>query len=1113
MTSAGASGMPLLLELRDLLDALAIAGATVRADDGRLRCSAPRGALTHELVMRLRDRRAELLAHLARPDEEEAPLAPAQEALWRQHHLRPGDSAYNIPLELALDGPLSPEALRAALRTVAVAQPALRTVYAVVSGRPRQRVLPPSPVPLRLVDLSCLPPELAASAVGRLAAAEAVRPFDLASSPPWRATLVRLGPATHRLLLTRHHVAADGWSFGILATALATAVRSHGEGAPSRVASPAWRFADHARVQQGAAESGQWSDGAREIAGSLGRDLTIACVPDGRPRPGSAVGTVTVTADHRRTAAVQAIARSAGTTTFAVWAAAFGIALGQASDQESVVVGTPVSGRAHPAAEPLVGCFAGLLPLPLVGGRRSSLRDAVRQAHASTARLLRHQDIPFEAVADAARAAGRPIGGANGIRAVLTFQNTPSAAFELPGVAVRTLDPTSLAAKFPLAVTITPVNGPDGPAASLVAEYATDLLGTAVVEELLQTMFDALDAMQATPDQPFDAVTEGRSAVQLVPLEPPRAGETLADRFRDVVASRPDAVAISDRDGQVTYRELYRRARAVAARLAGAGAAPGTLVAVQGGHGAPLVAAVVGVAMAGAVCVPLDPEDPPGRVEQVITDAGVDVVLTDRESARALEWFEGPAVRMDEPGGSAPPGPVRPMWRTSADELAYVIHTSGSTGAPKGVMVPQVNVLQLLRAATAICDVGAGDVWSMNHSLAFDFSVWELWGALLTGARLVPVARAVARDPARLRRTLAVHSVTVHSATPTALSMLSDGAPDEWWRRTALRLVVLGGERCLPSDFAAWLTGTRAGPALLNMYGITETTVHVTHRFLSSADAASGASPIGRPLPGVDAAVDMRSGELLVGGWGTARGYLHRPGWTADRFRPGGAVPGARRYRTGDRVRAAVDGLHYLGRTDQQVKIRGHRVEPDEVAAVMSGHPDLAGAAAVVRDRAGTAELLGCLVPAAGRTCPSPREMRRFLAERLPAHMIPAGFAKVERLPVTRNGKLNREALPRTADVAEVTDPPTTPTERRLAALWCEILDVPEIGRHDDFFSLGGDSLQATRLHARVEPTFGVELPLGGLYKAFDVATIAAAIDAAATAVPGTPARVRTAQR
>lgn len=1094
-------------ELRDLLDALVLAGVDAKPEGDRLRLSAPRGALTADLVTRLRSGKDSLVRHLSGPSGD-APLAPAQEALWRQHHLRPDDSAYTIPVHLDLDGPLSVECLRAALSTVASRQAVLRTVYPVRHGRPRQRVLPRAPVAVRLVDLAGLPAATVEAVIGDLESADARRVFDLAAAPPLRATIVRLAPERHRLLLTRHHIAGDGWSFGVLAAELTTAYAAHLGGVASATEPPAWRFTDHAALQRSPGEVDRWAHGAREIVENLPVGPGIAAIPDGRPRSDRAVGRVLSPVQPRRVAAVHRVAQDVGTTPFAVWAAAFGVAVGRSSDQDSVLVGTPVAGRTHPAAEQLVGCFAGLLPLCLSCGRDESLRDTVRAAHASTARILRLQDVPMEAVVDAARTTGRPLAGTNAIRAVLTFQNTPPARAALAGIALRTLDPTPLAPKFPLAVTVTPGDGTSPTV--ITAEYATDLLGPTLVEEVVRAMLEVVDAMAVDLDEvrarhgpPADP------ALPVTPLDGPVAGEDLAVRFAAVAAARPDAVAVSDSGLQLSYGAVLRRARQLAGQLRGAGTGPEQVVAVLGEPGPLLVAALVGVAVSGAAWLPLDPEDPPARTEELIVSGGARVVLTDGAGEDQVAWFDGPVLRFDVLDRARSGPPARTAHASSGDHAAYVVHTSGSTGTPKGVVVTHAGVLQLVRAATPICGLTPDDVWSMTHSIAFDFSVWEMWGALLSGARLVPVPRAVARDPGRLRATLRGQQVSVHSATPTALSML--GAPDAAAGAAlhALRLVVLGGERCVPAEFAGWLDRGDPAPRLLNMYGITETTVHVTHRYLTGADLAGSVSPIGSPLPGVDAVIDGATGELLVGGWGVARGYLGSPAATADRFRPAGCGgPGSRRYRSGDRVRRGVDGLDYLGRTDHQVTIRGHRVEPDEVAAVMSRHPDLAAAAVRVRrHEAGDVDLLGCIVPAAGRARPDPREMRRYLAERLPAHLVPAAFATLDRLPLTRNGKLDRAALPTRADAVDVTDPPSTPTEVRLAGLWCEVLRIPQVGRHDDFFAAGGDSLQATRLHARVQAAFDIELPLGGMYSAFDLASIAEIVDGVRNGTPRASAR------
>ena len=549
---------------------------------------------------------------------------------------------------------------------------------------------------------------------------------------------------------------------------------------------------------------------------------------------------------------------------------------------------------------------------------------------------------------------------------------------------------------------------------------------------------------------------------------------------------------------------MLRRAERVAGALRAAGVGPEDRVAVCVDHSTDLVVSILGATLSGGAYLPLDPEDPPVRHESVICDASASALVTTTRLASSFAWYECPVIRIDDPPTDPPERATSPA--ASPDQLAYVIYTSGTSGRPKGVMVTHRNVLSVLSAARQVLPLSPDDVWTLLHSSAFDFSVWEMWGALLQGARLEVVPRQRARRVDELGAAVAQHGVTVLSITPSAFSTLlqSGGLPSG---PNPLRVVVLGGERCEPSVVRAWFEArpSAARPALVNMYGITETTVHVTYRELTEADTGSPVSPIGGGLPGVSVRVldpfgapvpPGAVGEIHVGGVGLSRGYLDRPALTAERFVPDGLGPcGARLYASGDLARGLTGGdLGYLGRLDGQVKMRGYRVEPGEVESVLLGHPLVAGAAVVARTQDARTVLVAHVVPA-GAAPPEAGALRQYLAERLPAYLVPAGYVFLDRLPTTRNGKVDRDALAHGVPRSHPPVPPRTDTERRLVALWCDLLATHDVGIHDNLFDLGGDSLLVSRLHARLPETFGVRPTMRQLYDALDITSLAALLD------------------
>jgi nonribosomal peptide synthetase protein BlmVII len=1091
----------------DFLAELDRRGVRLQPDGDQIRCSAPPGILTPDLVRMIRQQKAGLLRSLRerdliRPADQAgaAPLSFAQEEMWLLHQLDPASSAYHIPLALGLRGLLSPPVLAQACTEIVRRHQVLRTTYQVRHGRPYQFIAGPSPLPLPIVDLTGLRArEAAAAAVTRAAA---LYPFDLAAGPVIRLALVRFGPADHLLLLTRHHIASDGWSFSVLASELDELYAAFAAGQPGRLPRLAIQYADFARWQRKAASDHRY----RSRIERRRRDLDgISPVP-GRYQPGAAQNTGPAqTLRHwcpaELTERLHALARVAGTTVFTVLLAGFGLALASCEGRREVIVGTPASGRIHADLAPLIGSFAAMLPVRLGFSVEVPFEQAVAAVSDVVARALDDQDLPLGQLAAAARP-GSGLGLQSALFSVaFVWQNVPPARLSLPGITARAEDPVQVAAKFPLTVTIAPERG----GLSILAEF-TAQTGAGAVGELLDRFRAVLDAgtsgnILSCGELLRRATSAG--AAQAGHAAAPAA--TLGAWFQLVAAGCPDAIAISEAGFQVSYGELRRRSARLAAALRAAGVGPESWVGLCAEPSPDLVVAMLAICLAGGAYVPLDPADPPLRHETIIRDAGVRVVVTAAALADAFAWHDGPVLAatagehlLSRPGptGRAPvPG-----------NLAYVIYTSGSTGSPKGVMVSHASVTALFAAADKVFGFTPADVWSLAHSSAFDFSVWEIWGALLHGARLVMLPAGAALEPAALWQMLAREQVTMLSLTPTAFQSLLGACPAAGG---ALRTVVLGGEACEPHRFSTWLR--RPGgqsPQLVNMYGITETTVHVTHRLLTPSDLEpSGAvSPIGEPLdgvwvqvagPGGVPAAPGGQGELVVGGAGVARGYLGQPGRTAERFRPDdiGGPAGSRVYLSGDVVRRDSSGqLDYLGRADEQVQLRGYRVELGEITAALTGHPAVAAAAAVVR-RDGNRNYLAAYVVPAAAVPPSATELRGFLAGRLPGFMIPGVFVVLDKLPLTRNGKLDRAALPAPPPGGTAGSPPRTATERILAELWRELLGVPSVGIHDDFFALGGDSLLVALLHARLPDAFGVELPMRKVYAALDIASLADAID------------------
>ncbi|MFJ2194282.1 amino acid adenylation domain-containing protein, partial [Kitasatospora sp. NPDC087861] len=691
---------------------------------------------------------------------------------------------------------------------------------------------------------------------------------------------------------------------------------------------------------------------------------------------------------------------------------------------------------------------------------------------------------------------------------MFAWQNGSRAAFDLPGLRVATEPLGTRTAKFDLFFNLAESERPDGRGAWGVVEYATELFDRATVEAIAERFVRVLRQVVADPRQPVGAVrlldeVEQR-ALTAAPAPAPEPYDTLVSRFERQVAATPDAVAVTCEDVSLTYRELDVRANRLARLLVERGAGPERLVALSLPRTEELVVAVLGVLKSGAGYLPVDPAYPADRIAHMIEDARPVLTVTPEVIAESARYApENPGV------------PVRPA------DIAYVIYTSGSTGRPKGVLIPHHNAVRLMDSTEHWFGFGPDDVWTLFHSYAFDFSVWELWGPLLYGGRLVVVPYETSRTPDRFLRLLADEGVTVLNQTPSAFYQLmaADREQPDTGARLALRHVIFGGEALELVRLADWYARhADDAPRLVNMYGITETTVHVTHTALDERTAATASgSVIGVPIPDLAVYVlDDRLlpvpegvvGELYVVGAGLARGYLGRPGLTAGRFVANPFGPG-RMYRTGDTGRRLSDGrLEYAGRADEQVKIRGFRIEPGEVEAAMVAHPSVAQGAVVAREaHDGGKQLVGYIVPVtdtAGGSADSigdvditvnagldPAELRRFMATRIPEFMVPAAFVVLEALPLTPNGKLDRKALPEPEFTTGAYRAPRTAWEEVLCGVYAEVLGLGRVGVDDDFFAVGGDSIRTIQVVARAR-VFGVRITPRQVFDCRTVAELAA---------------------
>ncbi|MFJ2852383.1 amino acid adenylation domain-containing protein [Streptomyces rubiginosohelvolus] len=1036
------------------------------------------------------------------------PLSPAQARLWFLSRLQPGTS-YHLPFVLTLTGEVDLDALTAAVGDLAARHAVLRTVFPEADGEPTQHILETAaPVRLRTVRSR----EAAEELLGSLSA----EPFDFATEPPFRATVLTEPDRTTVLLLI-HHIAADEWSVEPLLTDLSAAYRARLTGCAPDLPPLTAHYTDYAHWQRTLLDGGHLRHQADFWRRTLHGAPVFLDLPTDRPRPETHSGRggfVPFTLPDEVVSGLRSLAVDAGVTPFMVTQAALCSLLAGLGAGDDIPLGVPTAGRGERSTEDLIGFFVNTLVLRTDLSGDPTFRELLGRVRAVDLDAFDHAELPFERVVEEVnpeRGAANPL-----FQVMLTYQNRTPAPFTAPGVdeAAFTLRETDTA-KFDLIVGFTD-HLTDGSIGGAI-NYSADLFDAATARTLADRLVTVLSRAVARPDTPIGSLgvlVAGEEDTLLRGWNPTgghHGTPSALDRFARAAADHPDARALTHEGGTLTYAELDSRTNALARLLLSYGVGPEDRVALLLPRSATLVEAVLAVAKTGAAYVPVDPAHPQDRIGWTLQDAAPALVLTDTATVgRTPAACTAPVLVLDEPTTTdsrqrQQDGPVTDAERPTPlrqDNAAYLIYTSGSTGRPKGVVVTGRNLARLFDA-TAEDAFGPDDVWTLFHSYAFDFSVWEMWGALLHGGRLVVVPYSVTRSPDEFLSLLHREGVTVLNQTPSACYQLTEAltTPGSPGIPPALRLIVLGGEALDPARLAPWLRAPDA-PRVVNMYGITETTVHVTTHDLTPDALVPGTSPVGRAIDDLRLYVlDRRlrpvppgvTGELYVAGAGLSRGYRGRHPLTAGRFvaDPFGA-PGTRMYRSGDLARWSADGtLHYLGRADSQVSLRGFRIETAEIETVLCDTGGARAAAVLLREDLPTGPGLVAYTtggtPAAG--------LRAACTGRLPDYMVPTAFVALDRLPLTANGKLDRAALP--LPDADAGEPPAgraprTAQERLVARLYGEVLGRVPVAADEDFFALGGHSLLVTRLAGRVRAELGLDIPVRTLFEAPTVAALAA---------------------
>ena len=1058
------------------------------------------------------------------------PASFAQERLWFLDQFEPGNTAYNLQAAFRVHGKVKVDVLQQSIHTLIRRHETLRTTFVMVEGRLMQAINADIDLPFLMVDLGGLPIEIQEAQVHYYAQRKLQRPFDLEHGPLFVFTLLRLSSTTHILLCTIHHSIFDAWSAEVLLRELDILYVALSEGRPASLPTLPLQYADFAVWQrerlQSDAMARQMAYWKQHLAGAP----TVLDLPTDHPRPPVQTfrGTrASFVLSASLTHSLILLSRQKGVTLYMTLLAAFQVLLSRYSGQQDIAIGTPIAGRMASELEGLIGFFVNTLVLRGDLSGNPSFEELLGRVRAVALEAYAHQEVPFEKLVEALQPE-RSLSHSPLFQVLFVLQNAPTPALKLADLTLAPLEVPRMMAKFDLALMMWQEE------ACLQGnfEYNTDLFEDATIERMIGHLQTLLEGIVAHPHRHISRLplltAEERQRL-LITWNATRAdypGESCIHHlFEAQVSCTPEAVALSFEGEQLTFEALNRRANQLARYVQRRANRRLTLVGLCVERSLHMVVGLLAILKAGAAYVPLDPDYPLERLNFMIHDAHIALLLTQKHLTARLSDDTVPVVYLDsEREGIAQQSDENLVSLVTPEHLAYVIYTSGSTGIPKGVQIAHRGVVNFLSALRREPGLGEQDVLLALTSLSFDIAGLEIFLPLVVGARVEIASREEATDGMQLMKRLETAGITVLQATPTTWRMLLEAD----WAGSACMKLLCGGE-ALPPALAMQLL--KRGASLWNMYGPTETTIWSTLHSVTSVD---GSIPIGRAIANtqiylLDAQLELVPvgipGELYIGGVGLSLGYLGRPGGTAERFVPDpfSLGAGARLYKTGDLARYRSDGtLEFLGRNDSQVKMRGFRIELQEIEAVLCQHPLIKEAVVVMRENEGIERAEGTekqlvayivaregskegeegslLTPGREKRIRN-QELRRYLQDRLPLYMLPATFVWLATLPHTPNGKLDRRALPSPREGQytgeHIHEALLTPQQDLLIQLWRQVLRREDVGLHDNFFALGGHSLLAAQLIARIRNLWQVELPLRSLFATPTVAGLAQHIETA----------------
>jgi amino acid adenylation domain-containing protein/non-ribosomal peptide synthase protein (TIGR01720 family) len=1039
------------------------------------------------------------------------PLSFAQQRLWFLAQMDPSSPAYNIPNAMRIRGPLNVAALEQSLNAIVRRHEVLRTTFRAEGGQPVQVITPALTIPLPLVDLQFLPADVREARAITMAGEEAQRSFDLQHGPLLRASLLQLDTQEYVLLWSVHHIAADGWSMSIFMRELLTFYRAIAAGTPDAAAAtlPALpiQYADYAVWQrswlQGAVLEAQLDYWKQQLA-----ETTPLQLPTDYPRP--AVATLRGTMyefeiPQVATETLRAIGRRDGATLFMTLLAAWQVLLSRYSGQQDIAVGTPIANRTRGETEDLIGCFINTVVLRSDLSGAANFRDVLKRVRETALGAYAHQDLPFEQIVDAVEPE-RDLSRHPIFQVMFALQAAPSKTLEASELSLSPVTFEYGISKFDLSLSLTETS--DGLGGIL--EYSTDLFAAETIVRMTEHFAILLAGIAANPEQPLASLplltaAEQESLAAWNATAQPYAQERLVHELIAAQAARtPNAVALICGDERLSYAELDRRANRLAHHLRAQGVGPESRVALLLERSVDLVVALLAVLKAGGAYVPIDPSYPAERVAFILDDSAPTVVLSQESLRAGLSAASAPIVSLEADAPLIAQQPESaPASGGSLGDLAYLIYTSGTTGTPKAVLVEHGNLLQVLHASQTSFGYRADDVQPWLASVAFDIAAFELFNPLLVGGTVVIQTQAQILDLPQL--VVELQSWTLLHAVPSLLRQIVSAAElGTTERYQGLRRIWVGGD-AVPPELLADTLAVFPQAELVVLYGPTEATIICAcHRVERKQPPTRPI--IGRPLPNAqlrlyDANRQLVpigvAGELYIGGGSVTRGYQNRPELTAEKFV---LIDGQRWYRSGDVARFLPDGtLEFLGRTDAQVKIRGYRIEIGEVEAALALHPQVREAVVLARADGGEQRLVAYLVPD-GETTPTADDVRQFLLAKLPPYMVPSAFVILESLPLTRHGKVDRKALPAPdqSNLAHAASyvAPQNEIEQTLAGIWAEVLRLERVGVHDNFFSLGGDSILSIQVIARANQA-GLRLTPRQIFQHQTIAELATVADTA----------------